>query len=350
MKPVYKLFLFFLLSNYYFGYSQTSFEETMGFPTINDSKSNFKFAIDTGASTTFYLNKEISNNKWKGFFIASDSHKKFKIYNLRQIDLTLDELGKVKTKGIFADQLPACLAIDVFFGLDVINDKTIHYDFVKNNLTISDGISFNKNHFTEISLSTNIYGDEYYVNMNINGNDYKLLLDTGYSGKILINSPEKLDLPYQTYDSYSNSLTTRKSEIQFVFLDVPVEISNFKINQEVKSGKMNLVGIGFLKQFNHVIIDLKNNKLFLSKKTNSEDNNTQDEIFFYVNDNREIEINTLRRESELYNNGFRVGDKIKFSDKKLELSIIENPCDVNKLVEEWRVSNSSFPLFTKVTP
>src|SRR5690606_14450913 len=154
-------------------------------------------------------------------------------------------------------------------------------------------------------------GDEYYVNMNINGNDYKLLLDTGYSGKILINSPEKLDLPYQIYDSYSNSLHTRKSEIQFVFRDVPLEITNFKINQEVKSCKMNLVCIGFLKQFNHVIIDLKNNKLFLSKKTNSEDNNTQDEIFFYVNDNREIEINTLRRESELYNNGFRVGEDRK---------------------------------------
>src|SRR5690606_25264581 len=196
------------------------------------------FAIDTGASTTFYFNKEISNNKWKGFFIATDSQKKYKIFNLRQIDLTLDELGKVKTKGIYSDQLETCLAIDVFFGIDIINNKIIHYDFDEKNLMISDSISFNKKDFTEINLSTNIYGDEYYVNMNINGNDYKLLLDTGYTGKIAINSVQKLNLPYQIYDSYSISLNARTTEVQYVFIDVPVEISNFKINQEIRAGKM----------------------------------------------------------------------------------------------------------------
>ena len=199
MKYTFILFLTFCTS-----FAQTKFEYVAGYPAIYDAVNQLTYSFDSGAST-FLSSEKTIDKKSLAFSLIKDINGKFNFKGKQKLDLKLPEIGHIKRNALNIGTVTECLNIDLFLGIDVLENKRLHFNFKDQLFTnLYDLTSINLSQFNEIPIKYNHYDSFYYVVTEINGKKHKLLLDLGFGGEIAIKntfkgtnfSPEIVDALY----------------------------------------------------------------------------------------------------------------------------------------------------------
>lgn len=341
-----KYLLFFL--SFYSVYSQTSFNYINGFPAIFDSINNITYSFDTAAPTFVSTEKKIGD-KTLGFMLIKDINNKKQFRGKQKLDLNLFGFGPLKTKALTIGKMKDCLDIDVFLGIDALDEKILFFNFEKQEFKVLEDLSlFDDKDYIEIPLTFDSFNYRYKIKASLAGEKINFLLDLGFSAEILIknkivnynNSIDYVDISY--FGANGSNVRTFEflKDIDLIFSNNNLLTNDIRYSS---SANHNLIGIGFFKKFQKVIFDFRKSKIYISK--NKIDFKIKDEeIYFDVNESK-IMISTINHNSLLYKNGYRVGDFVYLNDKILERDILNSPCDVNKLIKIWNSENPTKSLF-----
>ncbi len=298
-----------------------------------------KSVFDTGASF-FYIDSTFAKKKFNfknGFdyniqgvgesetkaFVSTDTIK-FSIDNvsyISKVNVVLDLENIINHKTGFV------------LGNNIFHNKKIFINTIQNTIqTITDSNSVEYSEYEKIPfLYQNgkiIIEAEIFIDKK-NSFNGKLLVDTGYPGELSINNKTRIE---QSLDKkkkifyYSNSAGVGGKSKGYRFISKSINISIFKINKIITDcsndstgGLTNnqyfdgVIGYGLLKKF-HLIIDYKNNILYLNPNSRFKTNFQHPQIgFSYIDKRHEgkgLLINSIIKNSPAEKAGIRLGDKI----------------------------------------
>lgn len=261
------------------------------------------------------------------------------------------ETGYIKTNALNIGTIKQCLNIDLFLGVELLKSKKLHYNFKDRLFTnLPNLTSINLDNFIEIPISRNAYDSYYYISIMINEKKTKFLVDLGFSGEIQLkkdisktnNLIEITDVFYFGANSKQVKTIEKYNDVELSF---PNNVRLINSISKIKGNKLNLIGIGFFKQFEEVIFDFKQKKIYVSKSKLIQ-NNIDRPIGFEINDNK-IFISYINHSSEYFKSGFRVGNIVNFEDKTIQQTLLQAaPCEINELIRTWKNENKK-PLVIK---
>jgi len=215
------------------------------------------------------LNIEVAGTKFEKTFTKIDVNTKFQ------------EINKHREQKLFG-----------LIGVDVFSDKIMIINFKDNLFAISDTliVDFNLNDFTVIDLERAREikkGNEDWRYLTIDGfvtkdNNIKtglFLLDTGnWYKELVMKSSFGKNIKYEKKETHKGGFFTSEDWIwksDTLILGNKYKINNVEIAinklppsedwMEMLTGGDGLVGLPFLKRFDIVILDYKNDKLYLKK-------------------------------------------------------------------------------------
>lgn len=156
--------------------------------------------------------------------------------------------------------------INSIIGMNVLSKTNLYISFIENTLDIlpKDSIFNNPSNAVVINY---VGSTTPLLSVKINNIIIKeILLDTGFDSDLALGKDEiyqlKLHSKYDTYTSSNTTILNTQKQKVYIFPKITIEsqtYDNVIINQ---SGK-KLLGLKFLRRFNHFFLDNKNNKIIL---------------------------------------------------------------------------------------
>lgn len=237
---------------------------------INDSDSTYLFLFDTGAfssitNTSLRLNTE---QKQKLLSQGTTTDNSDSIIDTRECLIQKMSIGNISFTNLkfnFYDQL-INNKIDGILGMDFMEDKVFYFDKVNKLVTIS---SFSQNEHPNQSdvMVKKIHKSwdmRYYLYMNVFGEKFKVMLDTGCDGFLILDGTKLKNVPYtKSYLVKINGAFSSHYLIQNYYYQEDFFVFN-KISSTATllSGEKNLMGFDIFSKTN-ARIDFRKNKIYL---------------------------------------------------------------------------------------
>lgn len=323
--------------------------------TVKIKGKPYRFVFDTGANATV-ISKELANTiglKEVSSITVKDVHKSSQKLPVGFIDtISLGNIHYTHVGVLVGDMKQinetSCLHIDGILGMNAIglNNWQINYDsslitvsYINNKLLLPQ--TFKPIVFTLNSGSPR-------SDFTVNGVKEKFLIDMGSNGSISVSSKVKLGKADVLLVGYAatglfgvgGGFDTTKLYKVNTFTNPQLTMSDILVSQAKSVG--SLIGTGFLeKNYNSVVFDFKNNKLFVQEKNNKD--NTRLSYGFapkLLANNVVVGAKFLNFSQEITN--LNLGDTIS------EINNIPatNPCDILNELEKSK--NNAAPITLKV--
>lgn len=309
------------------------------------------FVFDTGASVTVITDttiiKDFHKRELSSFGKATFADGQMK----KNVALTIDnfdtEIFKIKSKMVILIPVekPICdtlryrgiIGSDVFWNLE--RSQKVVIDFDKSSIEVKNEDQINKKLSIEDYELVNAEFKNYniFLNLNINGQSYKALFDTGFSGFfVLPNGPFDAKKSFTILGNYFSTANSDISGRTDFYEKIPFEMGNMSCFGNVivanASIPSNIVGLKFIKNFNW-IIDYQNEKIYAKRNSNTV-STYFDEIknnYIKLEDNS-IKISAIKEGSSQYTLNSEI---IKVQNSPVTNM---NICDMKKLltsISDW---------------
>ena len=353
MKKNFLIKLFLLCTN--FTFAQTQFNYNNYIYSITDSASGITYGFASGSDRTNIIDKGLINYRTTGYLPFFNTSGKVKLLKTVRLKDNISEFIGIDTKGVQGqiliskkDSILTCNIPDILFGTKVMRKNIVTFDNKNNTFKIVSELPDDISSYYKMNLKRNFIEERYYVELIINDEKVKFLVDTANSNALTCNSNSILNKPEDTY--IYNSLNGFKVETETLQKYTLNNIShkNFTIKNDViyfHSGK-NILGNSFFLNYEDVIFDLKNKVIYLKNEFRTV-NPFSDEVMFTLNSEGNVEIGFINMDSNYYQSGFRVGDIISFEDSMFEEEIKRNPCNSRIIVSEYLNNKQQLPNFIK---
>jgi len=303
MKYIYITFIAFSLSscqflklnNFVKNQKITLKQSKTPFELINNRivlKDNVNFLLDIGAPNIIYANNvsqyKILDSVKIGKLINSTGKKvENKSFVIENIDNNFFNIDNAVFR-ILPDK-SFCMNEIGLIGCELFYDEIIMIDFENQIIRKLNNYTQEENQYRELEV-TDFDGYYFFIKIPINGENISAKLDTGNPYDLLLKKKDFNKIKKEIYYSYFD----KKGEIDTIYNTI-AEFSNMKNSFVIKSNnyiKRNLLGVGFMKNYNW-IIDYKKGKVFYEKINNSEikiyKNRTiikNNNLIFYQTDNQ----------------------------------------------------------------
>ena len=314
---------------------------------------NTKFILDTGSGLTVLLDSTIVpnfNNKKFGYLGSAKNAKREKIKN-RFLTATLKtELFESESKVLTFINKPVSKCIKSkniytgILGLDVFFDEkqSMQLNFSNNKVCNIDENQLNNllNDSNYYLIKSECKNSQIFIFLTMEEKEYKLKLDTGYLGNIIIpftddldiKNNNKIELEGTVYTTVSGN--TKGKEVYYE--KMPVSFGNKTIFSKVSVSttiKAQNIGIEFIKGFDW-IVDYNNNKVYVKGNNNIIDFQFSRKVTYYAKANSENKL--IVSVKEISQTKYKLGDEIfALNNQKITP---ENICEMQELLnntEDW---------------
>ena len=243
--------------------------------------------FDTGTSFTTAdssttSDKELSKLIGKAPFGAKtpDGKKIDKVFYSTEIlsigDVSFKQMAFMETflsnfSDAFSDNIEKPVGL---LGGDLLSKGVWKINFKDSTLTFASSVDSigNLNEATEIPIYTRLNGSIYLNAIVKNSITQKLTIDFGFGGAILIPKDifDEIDISHEAVlkDTLITTLASKSKISRRTLKGENVKINNINYSTQIitfDNSKMSLIGLNFFKQFDFVVIDYSEKKLYLSK-------------------------------------------------------------------------------------
>ncbi|MBL0014621.1 MAG: hypothetical protein IPP30_13250 [Flavobacterium sp.] len=310
------------------------------------------FLFDTGATRSVLIDSTVVPNfrikKTSSFGSVKGADNKKIVKRLLTVQLN-SSLFESNTKVLSFVTMPASrcqqptrnysgiLGLDVFFEnklsmqLDFTNQKICNINDSQLNQSLAD--------YPYQLIKSKCKWNQIFIYLTIEDKEYKFLLDTGYTGNIILPFDEKRKFRnnkklvlegslFQTISSYTHGQEIVYEKMQIEFAGQHFE-SKVNVSTSIKAQN---IGIDFIKAFDW-LIDYNHNKVYVKRNQNAIESNFNRKVMYYAKVNKEkLEI-VVKEKSQTK---FKVGDQIiSINGQKVSE---ENQCELQDLLnktEDW---------------
>jgi hypothetical protein len=165
----------------------------------------------------------------------------------------------------------------VIFGMDLFLDQVIKFDFNKNEMTIDDNSNIiDSNLFYEVpsKFQSKKQSQTIFIKVRINNKELFTKIDIGYNGFLIGNNStfKKINLPLNNYEQENaqivylggNDIKNNKI-VKNVSVNIGAKqvMGNYYVANKLKT-ELN-IGLTFFKQFEMLIIDGINEKVYIKR-------------------------------------------------------------------------------------
>ncbi len=275
----------------------TPFEFRAGLPVlevqINGMKGNFLF--DTGAPNIISLEfaKKLSlTTKAKGNVRDSGGNTSADQKYVSLSNVKIGSVNFLNTGAIVQDlsssDVMECIKLDGIIGANLMKEAFWKIDYKNQTITLTDNISkLDISSDYEVLKFNPKISSTPLISLLVNGTEINnITFDTGSNGEITL--PKKFYHQLKKEDVNLNSTFTKgsntygvsgiaKSDTTYYAKSKSLRIGDTSFNGKIIQfrGYSNIVGTGFLKNFN-IILDWRNNQIFLKKIENYDYDSIED--------------------------------------------------------------------------
>lgn len=240
------------------------------------NKEPYSLVFDTGAEFTL-INSTIPSKKLSSDTVYFNDFLRQLHSSFRVLVDTL-QIGGLKIVNMDS-YLQRDLNLDGIVGGDIMEDFVWKMDFYNQRILVTKEVSnFNPKNDGIPFIKT---GNNIYIQSKINGSSMTLLVDTGHDGFISINKNKITAHPKAVTDpvfwednSILHSVNHFASKSYRPFMDTTlylkgnIQVGDLFLNNEIikiHKSPYNLIGMDFLKRFDHVIFDYPNKKIYFGE-------------------------------------------------------------------------------------
>ena len=281
----------------------------------------YKFIFDTGAITMVEpeVMKELNLTPLMDFTTTDLNGVKrpVSLINIKKMTLGNRTFTKVGALSASAqNNLFKCYGIDGIFGYNLLERAVFRLNFAENILTISRQLNINrKDDFNSAKLTTD-WRRVMYLELETRDRKVKAVLDTGAPNYILLNKSLQTDFDnshlLRQKLQYINAANSSVLETLSIYEVHNLKLSSLELNKDllIFLDNQNLIGNGFLKGFEEVIIHAKQKKLYLSKKELNKKAQHKLLNFNIGYNNHAVRITGLAIDNEFRKKGIEIGDHV----------------------------------------
>ncbi|WP_042494711.1 hypothetical protein [Algibacter lectus] len=252
--------------------------------------------FDTGAELCGF-NENYNNSKKTTIISLTDSQNKTKNIRIQKLDkLTFKNIDFEKVdyismnKDIWENECGIFFNQDSIAGVlgnNIINSFIWDFDMLNKTVKISEEIELQNISKFEIIPLLKSGKKSWSINIKVNGNRKRINLDTGFNGTLTIKDSIILQENYKYKIGHSNSIglfsfencykkkdsseitkKTQKGKRQ-IFADLKISNINFKNVLIEDTSNSNLIGVPLIWEYERVILDFLNGKMYLFNKNHS---------------------------------------------------------------------------------
>lgn len=227
------------------------------------------------------------------------------------------------------------LGMSLFFK----DDLALKMNFVDNeicNITTEDKLQSINEGF--VKVKSECKSNAIFIYLIIEGIEYKLLVDTGFLGNIVLRKTDEIDLSHYSNITFEGNMYKTIASVtngeECFYKDIPLKIGNISIPSEVQTSstlKTQIAGKYFIQNFEW-LIDFAKNEVYIKRNTNPLVNSIDKKQFTYlsVNKNGKLII-CLKRQLATDHN---LNDEIASINR--EKVTIENICEMQNLLNKTK--------------
>lgn len=338
-----------------FAACQVKFDISLqGLYIVTDTINNTVYSFDTGSESSNLFNRDKFDYGFGGITLVTNASGKPKLIKKGHIKSSFAGLGSVRTNAnILGDKKFSeshCLDFDILLGTKALKKHLLCFNNNTRTLTPLGQLPSNIAQYQKLELTSGFFDRRYYTTLEINGKKEEFLVDTAYSGGVLVNDDSHLADKEEVYSVLSLVAFRIEAETteRFVNNEVKHNGTTFK-NTRVYYNKNypNLLGNSFFLSYDEVIFDLKNKSIYLLNEQAQKEVFAGD-VFIAPTDEKDFTINFIKHSGPYYRDGYRAGDKVALQDKELEQQLLASPCDTYKIIMDWQEKHNAFPEFYKL--
>lgn len=307
-------------------------DERIYIDVIFDNDVKGKMGIDLGAGTCFaFKNSGIEHIdtlkpvlKFGKTYSADGKVTNNYYYKVGDIRTNAFQL-KNSLMPVVISSISKCNKINGILGSDIFDDKILEINFTDSSIMVHDNLPALTN-WQKVDIHYEY--PHFFIILTNDGNRTKFLLDTGYSGSLLLSthkSDEKSirslvreDTKELWIGSAFSSATGRTGyDTTAYFISKPFIIGENNFDKEViivsKTIKKNIIGMRILKNMN-ILLDFNEGNMYVGKLAKSNETDEYDLLknkgfSIGIIDNK-IMITALKINAPAIKNGLRIGDEV----------------------------------------
>lgn len=348
-------FLFVALITWIPDFAQVRFQvNSLNYCVIYDSVKGVSYSFDSGSEYSNLFDKGTLKHKFGGLSLIQNAQGKFKFIKKGRIKEEVPGLGTIRTNANILGNADFskenCVPVDLLLGSRAMKKHKLHFDNERLIIKSLDTLPADIAGYRKLQLQYGFFNNDYFTWLDINGEKIKFLVDTGYSGHITVSTDENLTKPAESYDYFDLvGFTVGETTVQ-QHNDNTITHNGIPFVNDVvysyASGGMNIIGNAFFLSYDDVIFDLKGKAIYLRNEGKRFDP-FPDDVLFGVDSDDVFRIIYLKNSSELYRQGFRVGDAIVLQDKELVRRLRAAPCESVSILREWKAVHEMPIIFSK---
>ncbi|TDB61134.1 aspartyl protease family protein [Arundinibacter roseus] len=313
---------------------------------------HYKFIFDTGAMTTIdldlarNLNLPILRDLTAVDVNSSESKAVLTSINKLKIgERTFFNVGAISSKS----DIFGCNEIKGLFGLNLMRDAVFRINFKSKLLSISSTLNASISNFDQIKIA-NDWKKYNFIELKSNNKTINALFDTGFPDYVALNNSLKnkfeIDSFLKSKLLFTGGLSSSVSDTLHFYRPHNLKAGEQMLDREVFvfSNNKTLIGSGFLSGFEEVIIDVSNNKLYVSK------NKTEISKLYKIPNvtlgwkNGSVKVTSLVVGSKVEEMGIRLDDQV-VSINNISTSDLHDAC----MYKKFKIDNAIFKSDLRLT-
>jgi len=301
---------------------------------FDDQDNYYRFVFDTGAVTSIELEiaRELNLPSLMDFTTTDLNGVKHpaNLINLKKLIIGGRTFLKVGALSSHTD-LFTCYDIKGIFGYNLIGDASFRINFKNQTITITNQRNyFNSDDFHSVKITTD-WKRVMYVSLKTENQKKKIVVDTGAPNYLILNNAWKPELNeehlLQKRLQYISAASSSIFDTLSIYKAHNLRLDNLPLDKDVfiLTKANSVIGKGFLEGFEEVIIDMKKNRLYLSKMEIEKTGTTKLLNFNMDWKDGAVRITGLTIDSELQKMGIKMYDQV-VSINNVDTSIFQDVC------------------------
>ena len=320
---------------------------------LNDQENTeYRFIFDSGAISSIEpeIAKVLNLAPLRNFASTdvNDVRSSVSLVNLRKLTIGKRSFSKV---GALSSHhaLTSCNGIDGVVGYNILGKGVFKVNYKTQTITISSEENFfNKKDFHSVRMIKD-WRRMLYLKLTTNNKSFNALLDTGAPDYVFLNNSLQKefceDYLLQRRLKYLNGANSSILDTLSIYKGHNLKLSELSIDRDVLifSNIDNSIGNGFLAGFEEVVINVKKNRLYLSKKElERKKRNSLINLNIGWKEGL-VKITGLAIESKIAKIGLKIGDQVT-SINDVQVSSFQDNCEFSLFKSSLEFANTDLRL------